>query len=448
MKHARIFLRAASLLLCLLFVCVPLSVSAQEAQAESSPLPSMQEAGAVYLYHIQSETPVLVKGENLLLPAGSTVKILSGLIFCEALDGRLQDAVPITKEMELSQGLRLGLRQGDILSVEQLLYAALCGSNNDAYYALACYVSGNVEAFVGKMNLRAAELGLKSSHFTDPSGVVDGSVITASELAKIALVAEQNSLYMTITGTAKYTMAPTLMLKAQTITNRNELIASTTTTKYYNSRCRGMSAGWTSQAGSCVVTVATHENETYLSIVLDGENTAEQNYGYIVTNRIIDWVYATYSYMEVISPDGAICFIPVTVSDVTSEIPVRAKESLFCYLPRGVELGRDVTYSIRLTHPSLEAPVTEDTFVGYVAVLYDGRVLGTLPLYTAGSAQRSGLVSRLKDIESLMQNRRLVSGAIFFAVVLAAWIITEQVLVSRRRKRWNKYFSGKTDLYK
>ena len=81
--------------------------------------------------------------------------------------------------------------------------------------------------------------------------------------------------------------------------------------------------------------------------------------------------------------------------------------------------------------------------MGYVAILYNGKVLGTVPLYTAGSAERSNIISSLKAIEDLTQNRRVMAGLIFFAVSLTVWIITEQIVASRRRHKWDKYFSMK-----
>ena len=118
-----------------------------------------------------------------------------------------------------------------------------------------------------------------------------------------------------------------------------------------------MSAGSTSADGNCVVTVAKHGNESYLCIVLGGLEIDGVEFGYRIANRLIDWVYETYSYVEVITPEVTVCTVPVTVSDFTTEIAVRVKESFYAYLPQNAELGKDVTYSIRLNQEALEAPV-------------------------------------------------------------------------------------------
>lgn len=421
------------------------SVLSLPASADPSPAPSMEEAEAVMMIHLNSGTTVCSKKENEPLFAGSTVKILSGLIFCEAFESRKQEPVWITKEMLAPvSGFHMeDLREGDMLTVEQLLYASICGSYNDAYYILSYYLSGSVSQFVELMNTRALQIGTENAFMTDPTGIDDASRMSARDLAKIALAANQNALYMSLASTVRYQMNSTVLMDAQTIYNRNALISSHSTTLYYNAKCKGMSAGYTQKGGNCVVTVATHNGESYLCIVLGGMDTAQTNYGYAITNRLIDWVYKSYANMEVLSPKITICTVPVTVSDIVTEVEIRAKESIFAYLPIGLEIGKDIQYSIRLTHTTLEAPVTEGMFVGYVAIIYNGAVLETAPLYTVGTAERSGFIGKLKNIEEWTNNRVVRAGLIFFTVVLIAWIVTENIIRTRRRRKWDKYFSDK-----
>ena len=420
-----------------LFSCIP-------ANAEEVTLPSVDEATAVYFYHMESGSLICSKNTDTQISAGSAVKVLAGLIACEQLESRLQESISVTSDMVAnSSGYRLKLEAGDVLTVEQLLYAAICGSYNDAYDVLSFVLADSKSEFAEQMNTRARELGAKSTTCTDPSGIDDSSFTTVSDMAKIALAAYQNELYMKISSTARYAISETSDLAVNTIANRNALIYSGTTTQYYNAKCRGMSAGYTERGGSCVITTATNGKESYLCIVMGAIDTDETNYGYEIANRLIDWVYKTYTYMEVITAETVICKLPVTVSDLTTEVEVKTDTSLSCYLPAGLEIGKEITYSIRLMYTSLEAPVTEGTLVGYVAVLWEGKTLGTVPLYTAGAAERSGFISGLKNIQALTQSRVFCAGAIFFILGLIAWITTEYVIIVRKRHKWDKYFSQK-----
>lgn len=432
-KHIRILFALLAALT--LVVSFPMPVT-----AEPPALPSAEEATAVYFYHLESATLVYSKSADTQIPAGSTMKVLAGLIACERLAERQNELITITPEMTAASAGQMSptIKVGNTIAVKHLLYAAICGSYNDCFDILAHVIAGSNEDFLNVMNARAKELGAQNTLCKEVSGVNDRSTTTAEDLAKIARAANQNALYMQICSTARYSMD-----EFGSVSNRNALIYSETTTQYYNAKCRGMSAGYTTLAGSCVVTTATNGRESYLCIVMGAKNTDTTNYGYVIANRWIDWVYKTYTYMDVITADTVLCTIPVTVSDMTSEIKVKTDTTLTCYLPTGLKVGEDITYSIRLTYSGLEAPVEEGMPVGYAAVLYRGELLGTVPLYTAESAERSSFVGGLMNIQALMQSRAVVAGTVFFVVGLVAWIATETIVKIRKKHKWDKYFSEK-----
>ena len=430
-------------LLCLLLLC-PLLPASADAEA----IPDMSVAKSVYFYHIESDSVVLAQNEDTLVPAASTVKILSGLLFCEKLSERLDETVTVTEDMIAdAKGYRSNfIKVGTRMTVRDLLYCAICASYNDAYLILAHLVANNPQEFIALMANRADELGATQSNFNDLVGTADSSFTTAKEMALIAKAAYQNLLYMQICGEDEYKITSLV----ETIINRNEMIKANQTNKHYNKKCTGMNAGSTASGGDCVVASATNGQESYLCIVLGCKesDTVIDNQAYILANNLINWVYRTYVYLDIITPETVVCTIPVSVSDMTSEIEVKSDQTLSYYLPATATVGKEIQYSIRLTQTELEAPVEEGMFVGYVAVLYQNEIIGTVPLYTAGSADRSGFVSNLKIIQSLTKNRPFIAGAIFFLIVLTAWIVTEAIIQRQRHRRWDKYFSNKIDTTK
>ena len=403
------FFRMSCLLISLLLLLCTFTVSSS---ADVTPPPSMDEVSSVYLKHLESDLVVCSKDEDYLVGAGSTVKIMAGLLLCEKLEAYSQEQISITQELydsiPRSHGRSLKLAIDETTTLEHLLYAAICGSYNDAYYVLATFVSGSIENFVAEMNARAIEMGLVSTVFEDVTGIVDGSRTTAKEVAQIALVAYQNPYYMAICNTVSVEYFSSL--KSQNIYNNNKLICVYQDQKYYNKKCIGMNAGSTTRDGNCVVTFARQNNQTYVCVVMGGKEVDGIEFGYRVANRVIDWAFNSYSYIQILAPNTKICSINVTVSDTASSLDVIAKDSLYAYLPRGLEIGNDITYSIRLTETELEAPVKNDQFVGYVAVLYDGEVLGTASLYTVGEASRSSISSGLGAIRLWLENRAVIAG--------------------------------------
>ena len=443
--HKNALFRIVCLLISLLLLLcsLPLFSSA----AEITP-PSTEEATAVYLKNLESDLLVASKSEDLALGAGSTVKIMSGLLLCESLSAYAQEQITITEELYAaipkSHGRSLKLLLGENVTVEQLLWAAICGSYNDAYYVLAAFCSGSVEGFIADMNARAAAMGLTNTVFEDVTGIIDGSRTTAKEMAEIALVAYQNPFYMSFCSERSFYFFSSE--KSQTLYNNNKLVSPDQDQKYYNKKCVGMSAGSTTRDGNCVVTFAKQNDQTYVCVVMGGKESDGIEFGYRIANRMVDWVFDAYTYTQILSSGLKICTLDVTVSDSAASVDVIVKDSLYAYLPRGLEIGKDITYSIRLTETELEAPVEKGQFVGYVAVLYEGEVLGTAPLYTAGEATRSSISGGLNRVRSWLEKRAVIAGIIFFVVGVSAYIIIEYILQRKRHNRWERYFSNKVEL--
>lgn len=439
------FFRIVCLLTSLLLLLCALPFSSYGAEITQ---PSMEEAAAVYLKHLESDLIVCSKSEQFVLGAGSTVKIMSGLLLCEKLSPYLQETVTITEELYAAiprtHGRSLKLTVGETTTVEQLIWATVCGSYNDAFYVLATLASGSVTGFIAEMNARAASMGLQNTVFEDVTGIIDGSRTTAEEIAQIALVAYQNPYYMALCSERSFYFSSTE--KSQTLYNNNKLVSPDQDQKYYNKKCVGMSAGSTTRDGNCVVTIAQQNGQTYVCVVMGGKEMDGIEFGYRIANRVVDWVFDTYAYTQILFPNTKICTLDVTVSDTASSVDVIVKDSLYAYLPKGLKMGEDIVYSIRLTQTELEAPVEKDQFVGYVAIIYQDRVLGTAPLYTSGEASRSAIGNGLGAIRAWLKNRAVIAGLIFFVVGVAAYALIEYILYRRRHNRWNRYFSDKVEL--
>ena len=437
-KHA---LRRLTGLLAAVLCLLPLLTVA--ASGETAALPALDSADAVYLLHAESGRVVGRKSENSRVPAGASVKLLSGLVACERLGNSLDQTVTIRKEMLVSGGQRYKLEVGEEYTLREILLLALCGSYNDAYDVIASCVGNGGTAgtanFVALLNARAVELGAVSTYIGDPSGVGDNSHTTAADLSRIALAAMKNPLYLSFVGLRSGEMSD-----GTVVLNRNRLI---TDSQSGSIRYTGMCVGNTNNAGVTLVALAQKENDSYLAVLMnpkDEEGEASENAAYSLARSLVRWGYANYTNLEVLSPKTKVCTVPVTVSDLVDTVNVRPSESLFAYLPVGCEVGREVRLSIRLSVDELEAPVAEGTPVGFVAAVYNGQVIGTVPLETAESADRSGFMSRLLSVRNLTKSRKAKAGVAFFAVCMAVWIGGEVYLRHRTRAQWNRYYSSKS----
>lgn len=437
----RACLRVCAVLLCVLLLVVSLPIGAR---AEAATLPSTANADAVSLWHIESGRSVGGQNAAVRRPAGASVKLLSGLVACERLGLMLEERVEIRAEMIAGSGGRtFKLQAGDTYTWRDLLILALCGSYNDAYDVIA-YRIGNGEtvgaaSFVELLNARARELGATSTVVGDASGLADNSYTTAEDLTLIARAAAENALYSYFVGLTGETLST-----GEEVWNRNTLVRSAS---LGGATCGGMCVGETASAGVTLIVLAKKEHDSYLLVLMgvtDQAGNASESAANSLASTLIRWGYTNYKNTEILSPSVTVCDLPVTVSDMTDEVAVRPCESLWAYLPTGATLGEDVRISLRLNCEELEAPVTEGTPVGYAAVIYDGQVIGTVALETAGSAERSGFMSSLLSIKRLTKSRRAKAGLIFFLVCMTVWIGGETYLKYRTKAKWRQYYSSRS----
>ena len=115
----------------------------------------------------------------------STTKIMTALIVCEQCN--VLDRMRIPKEAVGIEGSSMYLKEGEVLTLQELLYGLMLSSGNDAAVALAIFCAGDVGAFVDRMNQRAGQLGLRQTEFANPNGLdSEHNRSTARDLAWLA----------------------------------------------------------------------------------------------------------------------------------------------------------------------------------------------------------------------------------------------------------------------
>lgn len=239
-------------------------------------LTGVNARGAV-LMEAESGNVIFGQNENARLPMASTTKIMTALVALEALP--LDTPVKITAESVGVEGSSVYLVEGEVLTLEQLLYALLLESANDAASAIAVAVSGSVEAFAECMNKKAAELGLTDTHFVNPHGLDhEDHYTTAYELAVITRAALENETFRTICATERKTIPLHGTEGVRLLLNHNKLLDS------YEG-CIGVKTGFTKKTGRCLVSAAERDGVTLIAVTLNApddwrDHTAMLDYGF------------------------------------------------------------------------------------------------------------------------------------------------------------------------
>ena len=199
------------------------------------------------------------------LANASTTKILTALTVLE-LGARAQREVVVSKHAAVTGGGGFDLVAGDVLSVEELLYALLLSSSNDASVALAEHAAGSESAFVGAMNSLALHLGARGSHFATPHGLdTPGHRATASDLAIIGAELLRHPLLARIVGTKHRSVAGNG--GTEKLLNSNPLLGTYRGTV-------GIKTGFTDKAGDVLVAAARRHGRSLMVVAMRSRNAA------------------------------------------------------------------------------------------------------------------------------------------------------------------------------
>ncbi len=410
-----------SLALCLLVLVLGCFPAAAEETAVS-PAPADASMGAVLLCNLENNLTLYEKSADRKVYPSSSVKIMTGLLACRKLEGRLQETVTVSLSMLAGvTGRQMHLADGEIISVRDLLYAAICGSYNDAAAVLACLSSGSVAAFVADMNTEAKRLGTLSTYYTNPTGLHDPAMSTsARDVALIAREAYANELYMTVSSTRTHTIPATNASPERVFSNRNALI-SDSSRNYFNGTCRGMNAGMTDEGGWSLVTVSEKNGASNLCIILAGADAPEGDLipVYLYANRLLSWSHQSYGYRTVVAAGDTVDTHGVAMTGVsTSKADLVAVEDLRIYLPADADLT-GLSVSVSLTDGALSAPLTAGEIVGFAAVTYEGRIVGRTDLAVTEDYKQNGFLRAMMGFRDYLCSRAFwITVPVFLALLL------------------------------
>lgn len=216
------------------------------------------------------------KNADVALPMASTTKIMTCIVALE--EGNLSDLVAISQDAVGVEGSSVYLMKGETLSLEELLFALMLESANDAAVAIALHISDDLSAFADLMNQKAREIGMTCTNFVNPHGLpADGHYSSARDLCKLLSYAMQNPAFRVFSATKTMTISAPEG-KKRFLSNHNKLL------RMYDA-CIGGKTGFTKEAGRCLVTAAEKNGRILVCATLGDPNdwldhAALFNYGF------------------------------------------------------------------------------------------------------------------------------------------------------------------------
>lgn len=426
--------RIFALLLALLCTLVSTAIPASAYELDESEV----SAGAYYLYNIENAATLAEKNADVSLSPSSTAKIMTA---CLALESGIDGSTVITvtsKMLSTSSGRAMGLRSGDRLTVDDLLFATVCGGYNDAALALALTVSDSVEGFVSLMNEKAASLGMDSTTYANPTGIeISGMSSSARDIATLAEYMAKNERFVEIGKTKSYTLSSSATCSRTTISNRSSLLAS----------YRGMSSfNVGSGSGDYAVVYYKSGELSYICVVMgavsNSEDSDSANHAETLTKRLLAHATNDYSLHTVMSADNIVDTVPVKYSIDHDEIDLYLAEDIKIYLSNEIDTEADLTYSTYL-YEDLKAPLDMGDIVGELVVSYEGKILATGYLTVRESIDRNAFLHIMDMMRSYLSSRPFfITLFSFVGIMIAYYLIKrrhlEKMYNSKRKRRRNK----------
>ncbi len=323
------------------------------------------------------------KNADEALPPASVTKIMTLLLVMEAIDsGSLgwDDTVTASAHATSMGGSQIFLKEGEQMSVRDMVKSVVIASANDAAVALAEHICGSESAFVSKMNSRAAELGMKNTAFENTNGLDDTTDTHLTSARDIAIMSRELIRHKEV---LKYssTWMDSIRGGAFGLTNTNRLV------RFY-SGCTGLKTGSTAKAKFCISATAERDGMSLIAVIMAAPSRDERN---AAAKTLLDWGYASFSLYR-------------TQAELPKALPLIGGKTEACridteelsfVIPKGSE--KRVKTSVELPE-KLTAPLASGSAVGSVYYELDGKLLGKFEIKTAEEAEKINFFDILGNI--------------------------------------------------
>lgn len=375
-----------------LLILAPISVFAEQAPAA----PGIDAKAWILIDYASGKVLTESSADQRLDPASLT-KMMTSYVVGQAIKaGKIKpdDLVTVgqdawaTGNPKLRGSSLMFLKPGDRIPVHELNKGIVIQSGNDACIALADYVAGSQDSFIGLMNNYVKALGLQNTHFMTVHGLdAEGQYSTARDMALIAqaLIRDVPEEYA-LNKEKEFTFNNIRQI------NRNRLLWST------NLKVDGVKTGHTSGAGNNLVASATEGDMRLISVVL---GTASDAIRFRESEKLLTWGFRFYETVTPIKADAPFAQQRVWFGD-KSQVNLGVAKDAALTIPKGQM--KNLKASFKLNTPQLEAPLKKNQVVGTIDFQLDGKTIEQRPLVVLQDVPEGGFFSRMIDFVMMKFN--------------------------------------------
>ena len=335
----------------------------------------------------------------------SVTKILTAILVIENCNLNDEVTASDTAISNIPSGYVIApISVGEKMSVEDLLYALMLKSANDAAYVLAEHVGGSIDGFSEMMNNKAKEIGCKNSHFVNPNGIHNKDhYTTAYDMYLISNYAMKNETFAKIVSTYEYTLPVTNKYnkRDRVMKNTNEFINPKSS--YYNEAVNGIKTGTTIQAGNCLITSVSKDGLNFINVVL-GAETANSKFS--ETKKMINYSFDNYTLTKMHEKNDVIKTLEVEkATEETKNLDILISDEIT--VMNNKKITADEIKPEIIINEQIIAPITK------------GQELGTIK-YKVEDIEYSAKLLAANDVQKRTYYKEIIIaiGIVFVVVIL------------------------------
>lgn len=411
----------------MMVLCVPAAFAIEDA-------PEVK-ANNVMLISMNTGATIYEKNADERIHPASTTKLMTMAVAIDLITD-LSQTVTFDKDASYADlvigSSNMGLKDGEVISLEELMYGIAISSANEGTNAVAIHLCGSIPAFVEKMNAKAAEWGMKNTHFVNTHGLTDDNhYTTVRDMSILSKKVFADDRLLPFLSASSYTLSASNMNESRTLISTNQLIRMNSG-NYYKYAVAGKT-GSTTAAGYNLISTAKYKGMEYLCLMMNADYTLKPNPVFEDSTNMFKWAYSNFGIQTLLTQTTSVCEIPVALcakSDYVMLVPEQAIEAV-------VADDVDIATFERVvqTEELAYAPVAVGDVLGTVTLKKDGVEYGTVNLVASTALERSNILYYLHLIRNFFSNTIVRIVVIVLILAIIAYIIFMIWQNNNRRRR-------------
>ena len=448
MKKSLIFINCLILLLSL-FTNVAYAKSDSSVYDIEAP---EYESEIALLVNVDTDTVIYAKNADKITAPASLTKIVTALVVLDKGDPLSKKITCSKKAVDsiLGTGSSIaGLYAGEKTTIEMLLYCLFLPSANDAAAVLAYhYGEGDEQKFVNDMNEYVEKLGCKNTHFSNPHGLDDESTkgfesdkqsrTTANDMYIIAKHALKNETIKKISSKYGKTMPKTNKSDVRYLYNTNPLLNDYS--YYYYPGAIGLKTGTTDKAGTCLISSATKNGYTYISIAMKGVNNyyldgEGRNTAYLTCRYMLKWAFQNMEMKVLADTERVLGEVQVKFGRGYDYVSLVPSEPIKVVVLKDVGID-DIVVSYPSSFPEqVKAPVEEGEEIGKAQLLYGDVVITEVMLVAGHTVKKNYIWAMFNWVVTLVKSPAFYVALIVLALLLCMFFTTTKKQRKQKRRK-------------